>query len=83
MGWYCNKCEMKFSTSLEIQNHNCGNTLLNQVRCEKHDMVLVTQTTTTTGIDKQPKVVQWMQCKNCSHTIPLDSQKINNHDNTK
>lgn len=51
-----------------------NNTLLNQKRCEKHDMVVVTQTTTTTGIDKPIKKIQWMQCKKCSYTVPLPEQ---------
>ena len=48
----------------------------NQVRCNKHDLILVTQTTTTTGIDKKPIKTEWMQCKNCSFTIPSSGQKL-------
>jgi len=46
----------------------------NQKRCDKHEMVVVTQTTTTTGIERPTKKIQWLQCKNCSHTIPLSNQ---------
>jgi hypothetical protein len=51
----------------------------NQVRCEKHELIVVTQTTTTTGIGK-PKIksISWMQCKHCSYTIPLPEQQLNN-----
>jgi len=51
------------------------NLLYNQVRCKKHEMILVTQTTATTGIVKPNKVIQWMQCKNCSFTYPLLNQQ--------
>jgi hypothetical protein len=45
--------------------------------CEKHEMVLVTQTTSTAIGNLPTSIVDtrtWMQCKNCGYTHPIIEQ---------
>lgn len=52
--------------------------LYSQVSCEKHDYVMVTQTTTTqigSKVEIRGKK-NWLQCKNCGKILPSDYQEL-------
>lgn len=49
-----------------------------QRQCDKHEFILVTQTTTRNGLQPINESISWMQCKHCGMTIS-NSQQINNN----
>lgn len=44
--------------------------------CDKHEYVLVTQTTTNNAPIPLNTSHSWLQCKHCSHTLPIPSQLL-------
>lgn len=63
------------NNSLLNQKNNDLNSMYIQSRCDKHEFILATQTTSTTkeGKTEINKSVTWLQCKNCGYT-PTNSQ---------
>lgn len=50
-----------------MQNSLHKSEMFLQTVCKKHEYILVTQTTTTTG--KNNKTKTWMQCKHCGNIL--------------
>lgn len=50
---------------------------MQQVSCEKHEYVIVTQTTTVNigGVEHLQSKRNWLQCKNCSKTVAFGGQE--------
>lgn len=51
--------------------------LLNQLACEKHDYVTVTQITSTMvgGMEIKNTKKNWVQCRKCGKTLQADGQQ--------
>jgi hypothetical protein len=58
---------------------NQQNSLLVQSHCDKHEYVMVTQTTTNNApINPVNESSHWLQCKHCGQCIPMPQQKLHN-----
>lgn len=49
--------------------------MLMQHHCEKHEYIIVTQTTTSNGPTPINESHSWLQCKHCGSTHPIPSQQ--------
>lgn len=59
---------------------NQQQSLLIQRKCDKHEFITVTQTTTRNGPNPINTSNSWLQCKHCGLTHPMSTQTLQDAD---